>query len=120
MFYISADVRPREDATAQRLGQIADLLFRYSRKDFNIRVGECEIHYTDQPRFTVVVDSPRTVRRLLLRRSPYAAGEAFTAKSLEIEGDLVSGLKTKADLGDRLATLRAGEKLKILLNLIRI
>ena len=120
MFYISADVHPREDPTAQRLGQIADILFRYSRKDFNIRVGEREIHYTDQPRFTAVLDSPRTVRRLLLRRSPYTAGDAFVAKALEIEGDLISGLQLKSDLGNRLGTLRAGERLKILINLLRV
>ena len=59
MFYTSAEVLPQGDKTAQRLGEIADILFRYSRKDFNLRVGEREVRYTDAPRFVVVIDSPR-------------------------------------------------------------
>jgi len=120
MFYLSADVHPREDPTAQRLGEIADILFRYSRKDFNLRVGQCRIQYTDHPRFTVVLDSPRTVRRLLLRRNPFLAEDTFVDGALDIEGDLIEGLKVKNDVGERQKTLRFAEKLKLLFHLLRM
>jgi hypothetical protein len=120
MFYLSADVHPREDATAQRLGEIADILFRYSRKDFNIRVGQCRIRYTDHPRFTVVLDSPRTVRRLLLRRNPFLAEDTFVGGALDIEGDLIEGFKIKDDVSERQKSLRSAEKLKLLFHLLRM
>jgi len=120
MFYTSAEVLPQGDKTAQRLGEIADILFRYSRKDFNLRVGEREIRYTDSPRFVVVVDSPRTIRRLLMRGNEYAAAEAFVDRHLDIEGDLIAGLKTKNALAERAATLGPGQKFKLLIHLFLI
>jgi cyclopropane-fatty-acyl-phospholipid synthase len=120
MFYTSAEVLPREDKVAQRLGEISDILFRHSRKDFNLRVGEREIRYTDSPRFVVVVDQPRTIRRLLLRPNQYAAAEAFVDRHFDIEGNLIEGLRTKNALAERAATLRTGEKLKLLTHLFLI
>ncbi|HKL78517.1 MAG TPA: hypothetical protein VJ985_09205 [Gammaproteobacteria bacterium] len=120
MFYLSADVHPREDPTAQKLGEVADMLFRYSRKDFNLRVGECRIEYTDNPRFTLVIDTPRTVRRLLLRRSPFATADAFIRKRVDLEGDFIEGLKLKNDLVERGRTLRPAEKLKLFFHLFRM
>ncbi|HKJ71314.1 MAG TPA: hypothetical protein VKA55_06140 [Gammaproteobacteria bacterium] len=120
MFYTSAEVLPSGDKVAQRLGAISDILFRHSRKDFNLRVGERELRYTDAPRFVVVVDRPRTLRRLLLRPNEYAAAEAFVDGRFDIEGDLIEGLKTKNDLAERASTLRLGDKLKLLFNLLRI
>ncbi|MFP4559971.1 MAG: hypothetical protein ACLFRB_05910 [Thiohalorhabdus sp.] len=120
MFYTAAEVLPQQDKVARRLGTIADILFRRSRKDFNIRVGERELRYTDSPRFVIVFDSPRTVRRLILRPNEYRAAEAFVDKHLDIEGDLIAGLKTKNALIERAPTLRLGEKLKILFTLLRI
>jgi len=114
MFYTSAEILPGEDKTARRLGRISDILFRYSRKDFNIRVGDRELRYTDSPRFVVVVDRPRTIRRLLLRPNQYAAAEAFVDQHFDIEGDLIEGLKAKNALAERAPTLRIGEKLKLL------
>jgi hypothetical protein len=113
MFYTSAEVFPPEDKTARRLGGVADILFRSSRKDFNIRVGEVELRYTDSPRFWLVVDRPATLRRLLLRPNQYAAAEAFVDGKLEVEGDLLEGLRTKNALAERAATLRVGDKLKL-------
>lgn len=117
MFYTSAEVLPPEDRTARRLGSIADILFRYSRKDFNIRVGDRELRYTNNPRFVVRIDSPRTIRRLLLRANQYAAAEAFVEGEWDIEGDLLEGLRTKNDLAERAETLRTGEKLKLLVKI---
>ena len=120
MFYTSAEVSPQDDKVAHRLGKIADLLFRRCRKDFNIRVGEREVLYTDNPDFTAVVDSPKTVRKLLLRPQPYAAGEAFLDKRVDIEGDLLAGLRARNLLSERPPDLRRSEKLKLLFNLLRI
>ena len=120
MFYTAAEVLPREDKTAQRLGAVSDRLFRNSRKDFNIRVGDYEIRYTHSPRFVLLVDRPATLRRLLLRPNHYAAAEAFVDRRLDIEGDLLEGLRMKNALAERAATLRAGEKLKLALKLALI
>ncbi|HKJ87689.1 MAG TPA: hypothetical protein VKA48_04190 [Gammaproteobacteria bacterium] len=120
MFYTAADVSPDADKVARRLGTIADILFRHARKDFNIRVGDRELRYTNHPRFVILFDSPRSVRRLLLRHNEYLAAEAFVDKRLDIEGDLIAGLKAKNALIERAPTLRLGEKIKILFNLLRI
>lgn len=120
MFYTSAEVLPREDKVAQRLGRIADILFRASRKDFNLRIGDREIRYTDNPRFVIGFDRPATIRRLLLRPNSYAAAEAFVDGHLDIEGDLLAGLRTKNALAERAETMRTGDKLKLLFHLSRI
>ncbi|MFA9461116.1 hypothetical protein [Thiohalorhabdus methylotrophus] len=120
MFYTAADVFPQEDKIARRLGAIADILFRHSRKDFNIRVGDRELRYTDRPQFVIIFDSPGSVRRLLLRHNEYLAAEAFVNQQMDIEGDLIAGLKAKNTLIERARTLRLGEKLKILFILLRL
>ncbi len=120
MFYTSAEVFPRDDRVARRLGKIADILFRYSRKDFNLRIGERQVRYTDSPEFVAVFDAPKTVRRLLLRPRSYKAGEAFVSQRLDIQGDLLAGLRTKNILTERSTTLRRTEKLKLLFHLLRI
>ncbi|MFB6261799.1 MAG: hypothetical protein ABEJ96_09290 [Thiohalorhabdaceae bacterium] len=114
MFYTSAEILPPEDKTARRLGGIADILFRYSRKDFNIRVGDRELRYTNHPSFVVRIDSPRTIRRLLLRPNQYAAAEAFVAGHWDIEGDFLEGLRTKNALAERAQSLRTRDKVKLL------
>ena len=68
----------------------------------------------------VVIDSPRTIRRLLMRPNEYTAAEAFVDRHLDIEGDLIPGLKTKNALAERAASLRPGEKLKLLIHLFLI
>lgn len=120
MFYITAEVAPREDPVARRLGEIADILFRYSRKDFNIQVGEREIRYTAHPCFVVRIDRPATVRRLLARPTGNRAARAFMDGRLAVEGDLLEGLRTRRTLVQRRIPLRLSERLKLWLKLIRI
>jgi hypothetical protein len=120
MFYTSAEVVPADDPVARRIGKVADSLFQYSRKDFNLRVGEREIRYTDRPQFVVVVQSPKVLRRLLIRANAYQAADAFVDGEWDIEGDLLAGLRTKNTLYQRAESLRLRDKLKLFFQLLRI
>lgn len=120
MFYTAAEVAPADDRVAQRIGKIADNLFQYSRKDFNIRIGEREIRYTDKPQFVLVIASPKTLRRLLLRADAYKAADAYVDGEWDIEGDLLTGLRTKNTLYERAQNLRLRDKLKLFFQLLRI
>lgn len=120
MFYVTAEVVPREDPVARRLGAIADILFRYSRKDFNIRVGEREVRYTAHPRLVVHADHPRTVRHLLVRPTGTRAARAFAAGRLDLEGDLLEGLRSRSTVTDRPVPLRLLERIKLWYQLLRI
>ncbi len=116
----TAEFAPPEDPIARRIGEIADILFRDSAKEFNLRVGEREVRFTHRPRFEVVLDSPRTLRQLLLRPNEYAIGEAFIDGRFDIQGDLFAGLKAKNTLIKRAETLQLQDKLRILIHLLRI
>jgi hypothetical protein len=120
MFYVTAEVVPQKDPVARRLGEIADILFRYSRKDFNIRIGTREIRYTAHPRFVVRVDEPRTVRELLLRPTGHRAVDAFIRGRVAVEGDLLEGLRTRSALHSRPVALRPVERLKLWYHLLRV
>lgn len=120
MLYTSAEVVPPQDPTGQRLGQIADLLFRFVRKDFNVRIGDCELRYTADPRFVIVCDQPSTVRRLLLHPHPDRMQRAFIAKELDIEGDLLEGLRLKEVLTERSGQLGLRDKLRLFFHLLRL
>ncbi len=120
MLYTSAEVVPPQDPRGQRLGQIADLLFRFARKDFNLRIGGCELRYTADPRFVIVLEGPATVRRLLLRPRPDRIQQAFVTKELDIEGDLLEGLRLKEVLTERSAQLGPMNKLRVLFHLLRL
>lgn len=120
MFYITAEVAPREDPVARRLGEIADILFRYSRKDFNIRVGEREVRYTAYPSFVIRVDRPTTVRGLLVWPTGNRAARAFVDGRLAVEGDLLESLRTRSALAQRRVPLRLSERLKLWFKLVRI
>jgi len=120
MFYTSAEVSPADDPVARRIGKIADSLFQYSRKDFNLRVGEREISYTDKPQFVIVVESPKVLRRLLLRADAYRAADAYVDGRWDIEGDLLAGRRTKNTLYERAQSLRLRDRLKLAFQLLRI
>jgi len=120
MLYTSAEVVPPQDPTGQRLGQIADLLFRFARKDFNLRIGSCELRYTDDPRFVIVLEEPSLVRRLLVPPRSDRIQQAFVTKALDIEGDLLEGLRLKEVLTERPAQLGLWDKLRLLFHLLRL
>ncbi|MFP4473666.1 MAG: hypothetical protein ACLFPX_07385 [Candidatus Omnitrophota bacterium] len=78
--------------------KLLNMVFQYHpRKDFNIRTSAGEtIRWSDNPKFTLVVNDPRALKRIILCRDDLEAGKAFIEKGIDIEGDLFEAM-TLAD-----------------------
>ncbi len=91
----------------------------YPRRDFAIRLWNGDIWgNSDNPRFTLVLKHPGTLRRMLLRANEVTLGEAYIFDDFDIEGDVEAAF----EFGDYLVAheLELTEKLHLAGLLLRL
>ena len=82
-------IQEHNAATAQKFLQ--DLFAEYHPRDFAVRFwdGSTWEAETDQPRFTLAINHPDALRRMLRdTSSDLSAGEAYIYDDFDIEGDI--------------------------------
>jgi cyclopropane-fatty-acyl-phospholipid synthase len=95
---------------------IAQLLSNFPRHDFAVRFWDgSSWGNTQQPRFTLVINHPRVLRKMFLSPTELSLGECYIFGELDVEGDLeaafelgnylVTQKNTLSPLGVRLAEL---------------
>lgn len=68
---------------------ISELLAGYPRHDFAVRLWDgSSCGNTEDPRFTLVINHPRAVRKMFLSPSELTLGECYIFGDLDVEGDM--------------------------------
>jgi len=101
---------------------LSDLFGSFDQGDFAIRLWDGSQwrprSSNGKPSFTMVLNHPGSLRRMFERPSMLSLGEAFLARNVDIEGDLLAA----CELGDHLLRLKPSivKKAKLALELRRL
>jgi cyclopropane-fatty-acyl-phospholipid synthase len=102
----------RDSSIDITLEVIEAVLADYPRRDFAIRLWNGEVWGNrEDPRFTLVLNDPSSLRRMILGANQLTLGEAYIYEDFDIEGDVEAAF----EFGDYLTTheLELMEKLRL-------
>ncbi len=109
----------RDNAVEISLQLLDELTSDYPNRDFSVRLWNGEMWgATESPRFTMVLNRPGTLRRLLLGANQVTLGEAYIFGDFDVEGDMEAAF----EFGDYLVKheLELTEKLRLAGLLLRL
>ena len=93
--------------TAATLAVLGRVLAGYGRRDFAVRLWDGTVVPPDasqEARFTLVLNRPGALRRMLLPPNELALGEAYLDGDFDLEGDIIAAMR----LGDLFEDLAMG------------
>ncbi len=91
------------DRPAEVTVRILDQLFNGQARSVTVRLWDGTLlPSTEPPRFTLVLNHPGALRRMLVPPTDLAMGEAFVRGDFDVEGDLEAAIDLVADAATRL------------------
>jgi len=116
------DVRSRafESDQAEAVGRIFRGLLRGFRGSAAIRIRNGETHSigAGRPAFTLVLQDPSILRKLVIQRSPILLADAYFRGLVDFEGDLYAALRLKNHFQSLTLSLR--ERIALLRDALRL